>query len=245
MQPQQPPYGPPPEQVPTPPGPPYPPVPPSAPYSPAPNQYPDRPIAERPSYEFIMNSDQSKKTLIASGSMVTRVLVLAVGLIVLIVLFIVFKGLLGGDKPLNIPDMVSVVQDQSEILNLITTTTNSSTNVALLTTNDQDFLATGNLSIKDEQGMLLAYLKTTGNTVGPETLLLKENPKITTELTASIVANDYQQTFTQVTEAELTTYKHDLNVDYTNTKTLQGRTLLKADYDGAQLLIDELNSIHS
>jgi hypothetical protein len=253
MQPQQQPIEPPRQEAPIPGAPPQtlpPPVPEfgsSPPANPAPTAYPAAPPELHPNYDFIMNAEHNNKTASTDGSrsMVNRVLVVLIGLVILVVLFAVIKGLLAGNPAVDITGMTVVVEDQAEIIHLLNNTSQVPTAKALLTVSNQDFIVTGKLSIGSQESQLEAYLKANGHNPSQGEINLKESSRIDKELTASVTASDYDQTFTSIMQAQMANYKQDLGTAYENTKEVKGRALLKSDYAGAVLLLEQINSPES
>jgi hypothetical protein len=240
MQPQQP-YGPPPEQSPVP-EPPVAPAPPPVQAPPKPENYQSIPPVES-NYEFIMGANQLKKpTKLRGSSTISRLVIALVGLIFLVILFAVFKGILSGNKPIDTAALINVAQDQQAIIHLLNNAQAVPSVTSLLTTGNQNFIITGQLSIRNEQAVLLNYLKANGNTVSPNELTLKINSQIDKELTASLTADTYEATFTQVIQNELATYQQDLTTAYQNDKTAEAHSLLKGDYNAAKLLQEQFNS---
>jgi hypothetical protein len=237
MQPQQPPYVPPQQPVPTPPYTQQPPV----------ANYPHigQPVAPTPDYDFIMQQDHKPKTnllgTLRGGSMPSRIALVLGGLLVLVVIAILIKNVLGGGQAIDVPAMVSVSQDQQELLHLFSDTTNITGNQTLSISN-QNFVATGQLAISSEQSQLISYLKENGHKISTTQLGLKISSTVDNQITASVTASTYDSTFIQIMQTELATYKQDLAVAYNNTKGPRGRALLKSDYAGAVLLIKQINS---
>ena len=170
-----------------------------------------------------------------AGSLAIKAAYIAGGLLVLVVIFIIIKGLLGGS---NLTTFVSAVQDQQEMLHLISNTTQQPN----LTVTTQNFAATAQLSLSSVQAADIQYLANNGSKVSVKTLNLKVNLTTDTQLTNAVAAGNYDQTFQSIMNSKLATYINDLKVAYKQAPGPGGRALLNNDYKQANLLITQLNS---
>lgn len=201
---------------------------------------PGQPAAPTPRpYDFIINPEKpaTKQTLLpGANSLLMRVVLVTGGLVVLIIAFSVVKGLISGGS--NLPSLLAVAQDQQELVHLATNATQQPD----LSTTNQDFAATAQLSLTSAQLQLLNYIHVSGHKVDPKVLNLKLSATTDNLLTAAAAATTYNQTFHDVMKTKLTDYTNDLNQGYRQTKGKNGRTLLSNDYNQAQLLLTELDS---
>lgn len=199
------------------------------------------PSAAQPqAYDFIINPEKppTKRTLLPGGnSLLMRVVVVAAGFIILIVAFNVIKALVSG--PSNLPSMVTVAQDQQELIHIATAANQQQSNLSI---SNKNFVATAQISLTSAQSQLLTYLKTNGKKVSPKILNLKISTTTDAQLAASQTAATYDQTLHDIMKTKLTSYKNDLRHSYQLTKGKKGRALLSSDYDQAQLLLVQLDS---
>jgi len=190
-------------------------------------------------YDFIMNPEQPKQhkaSLPGGNSAAMRAVFIAGGLLVLLIVFTVIKGLLGGSS--NLDSFVAVAQDQQELIHLAT---NADQQPDLSTTN-KNFTATAELSLGSAQSQLIKYLSTNGTKVTAKQLALKISSQTDARLTTSAAATTYNQTFKEIVNDKLTTYVTDLQQTYNHTSGNKGKALLSDQYQQAQLLITQLNS---
>lgn len=197
-----------------------------------------------PDYGFITQPPKPPRrglTLPGNGSPLMRIVIVLGGLLVLLILFVVIKGLLSGGG--NTQALTTVAQDQQEMIHIITNGTTAATQQqAVLSSADQNFAATAQLSLTSAQKQLVAYLKTNGKKISLKTLNLKISPAIDQQLTTAASNSTYDTTFKQVMQSKLTNYEAALKAAYKQTKGRKGRQLLSNEYNGAQLLLTQLNS---
>lgn len=188
-------------------------------------------------YEFIMNPGKAPKSSgvlgLASGSMAKRIGILTGGAVVLIVIIIGLASLLGGGKT-STTELVSVVQDQTELIRIAGLGTSDATGQATL-----NVAYSAQLSLTTSQQQLLNYLVVNHKKVGAKELSLKQNAKTTTDLANALATSTFDSTFNDVMKAQLTSYMQDLKTAYAVSPGPKGRQLLSAEYDGAQLLLQQ------
>lgn len=182
-----------------------------------------------------------RRSLLPIGSSpLIRVAVVLGGLLILLVLFLIIKGLFGHS---NIPALVTVAQDQQEIIHLTTNPGQQKNGPpASLSVASQNFAITAKLSITSAQSDLIQYMQNNGKKVKPKTLSLKVSKNLDDQLTGAIANNTYDQLFKQTMQNKLGEYEQALKIAYKETKGPKGRTLLSNDYNSAQLLLQQLNS---
>jgi hypothetical protein len=161
------------------------------------------------------------------------------GLVVLLILFSIVKGLLGGGS--NLTPFISIAQDQQELIHLTTNATQQQSQGQSMTTIDQNFAITSQLSITSAQAAIIKYMATNGKKVNTKTLSLRINTATDTQLTGSAAAGNYDQTFQAIMKDKLVAYSNGLKQAYKQTSGPKGRTLLADDYRQAQLLLVQLN----
>jgi hypothetical protein len=198
-------------------------------------------VSPEQSFDFIMKPEMPvvKRQLPGGSSMAARLALVFGGLLILVIVFAVFKSLLGGSS--NLTSFVAVAQDQQELIHLTTNAT--ANNQSSLSTDDQNFTATAQLSLTSAQTSIATYLQTNGmKAISPKILNLKVSLAIDNQLTAAITADTYDQTYQQIMKNQLAQYQADLNDAYQKITGVHGRALLKSDYHQAQLLTTQLNA---
>ncbi len=203
---------------------------------------PTEPISVAQPYDFIVNpASAPRKDLLSSlpggNSILTRLVLVAGGLAVLLVIFVVFKALLGGGSSLT--SYVGIVQDQQAIIHLTNSVALQTNNVS---TTNRNFAITAQLSLGSSQSKLITYLAANNTKLTPQQKVLKVSASTDKKLTASVAATTYDQTFHEIAQAKLNTYSNDLKLAYQHTKGKNGRALLQSDYNQAQLLNTQLNT---
>ncbi len=165
----------------------------------------------------------------------TRILIVAVGLVVLIAMFTVIKGLLSGDG--NKAAMLIVVQDQQALIHL---STNASTQTAISTTN-KNSATTTKAVLTSQQAQLLGYLKKQKQAVSESKLGLKISSRVDKQLADALASSTYDTTYHDVVKSQLTDYGLAIQAAYKATPGLNARKLLNAEYDSAVLLQKQLD----
>jgi hypothetical protein len=201
---------------------------------------PPQPPANPPGspYDFMtMNPEKpSRKFSLPGGSsLASRALVIGGGLLMLFIIFAILKSLFGSGS--DFTPFISVAQDQQELVHLTTAATQQQG----ISTASQNFAATTQLTIGSAQANLIKYLATNHKKVSSKVLILKVSASTDSQLQAAIAATTYDETFQQVMKNELGTYMKDMQQVYNQTKGKKGRTLLRTDYQQAQLLLTQLN----
>jgi hypothetical protein len=188
-------------------------------------------------YDFIFDPSNQPKSNSRRGPSLPglsprlgRIAFVIVGFLLLIIIFSVIKSSLGGSS--NLPQLVAVAQDQTEILHLANETNQQSG----LTASDQNLVATLNSSVTSSYGQLQAYIVANGHKVNPKEFQLKISGADDKELSSAETAGTYDQAFAQVMSGQLNVYIRDLSTAYNVTKGPKGRALLSSDYKQAQLI---------
>jgi hypothetical protein len=142
------------------------------------------PPPQQPNYDFIVNPGKPSKRLpTAGGSKLSRILIVAGGLILLI---------------------------------------------------------PSKLVITSEQTQLLKYMAQQHQKVSDKQLRLKVSAAVDKQLLGSVASSTYHQTLQEVMKSLLTDYATALQVAYKQSSGVNGRNLLKAEYNSAQLLQRQL-----
>jgi len=191
-----------------------------------------------PDYSFLTEQPQpQKRSLLPGGnSLAVRVGVVAGGLLVLIILFAIVRGLLSGGK--NYDSFVVITQQQQEMIHLTTAASEQDS----LSENVKNFAITAQLGLTTDQSKTISYLKKNGVKVKSKTLAQGVKVSLDTQLQAAATANNYESTFKQVMHDQLESYLTALRQTYANTSGSHGRQLLSQDYDNAALLLNQLNT---
>jgi hypothetical protein len=208
---------------------------PNNPYQPVPPPQPHE-------YDFLVNSQKPPKrsfSLPGNSSKPIRIAIVVGGLLILIIVFSVIKSALSGGG--NTQALITVGQDQQQIIHITTSITQGDQQTSLSTTN-QNFAVTANASLTSAQTQLVAYMKTNGHKVSAKTLGLRVSANTDEQLKTAIANTTYDSTFQSVMQTQLSNYEQALRAAYKQTSGPKGRKLLTDQFNGAQLLLQQLNT---
>jgi hypothetical protein len=197
-------------------------------------------------YDFIVNPQKPENRsralpgLPQSNSPAIRAIYFAVGILILLILFVVIKGIIVG--PPKLDSFVKIVQDQQELIHITSNMgTGNSTTQQSLSTGNLNLASTIDLSVTSNQSSVMSYLSKNSFKVSTKTLNLGISTSTDTELTNAQTAGTYNQVFDQVIIAELNSYTSDLKNAYSGAGN-NGKVLLKKEYAQAELLLTAANS---
>lgn len=198
-------------------------------------------------YAFITNPDVPVKrsssllTLLSGKSLMTRIAVIGGGLVVLLVVISVLRGLVSGS--FNLQPFLVVLQDQQELIHITSDASQPQSGQPALPANYQNFLATTKLTVTSAQEQLLIYLAKNNQKVN--TAELRYNTSIDSQLTTAESNDTYTLTFQQIMNSQLDTYKTNLVQAYDKTSGKKGRAQLRSDYNQLKLLIKQFNQANN
>lgn len=192
-------------------------------------------------YAFITNPAQTPKQsplarLPGGNSALMRGLVLLGGLLVLVIIFAIFKSLLGGGA--NLTPLVGIAQDQQELIHIATNASQQPS----ISAADQNLATTMRLSLASSQSETIAYLVGNHKKVTIKILDLKLSTTTDKQLSAAAAATTYDQTFQEVVQTKLTAYASALQQAYKLDNGKKGRALLTKSFQQTQLLQTQLTA---
>lgn len=199
-------------------------------------QQPYQPPTPNGNYDFILNPAQPpKKRLFGGGSSLASRLLLVFGAIfVLVVILGIIIRLLTSSGGLDKPALLSVAQDQTELIRL--------SNVGVISSVSQtnkNFSITAQLAMASEQQALLTYLGSNGYKPNAKVLVLKQSAKTDEQLEIAKSSSTFDTAYTTVMEQYLLTYQRDLKLAYESAGP-SGKKVLGANYDSSALLLTQL-----
>ncbi len=163
------------------------------------------------------------------------------GLLVLIIILTVAKSLLSGGG--NTQALTTVAQEQQAMIHILTNGAGTENQQqATLSDNTQKFASTASLTLTSAQQQLIQYMAINHKKVNAKALDLKINPITDQQLTTAASNSTYDSTFRQVMQTELVNYKKALQAAYQQTSGPKGRALLTEEFNGANLLLTQLNA---
>ena len=201
--------------------------------------YPQQPnLPPQPSaYDFIVNPAAApKRRLAGAGSPLTKVLIVGAIVVLLLILFVGIKGALSSSSSSG-PVLVKLASQQQE---LVAISHAAAIGQQLANDDDRNLALTTELSITSAQGQLIRYAKLQNQKILPKQLVYPNSKSINAQLAASIAASTYETTFKQILKSQLSDYQLSLKQAFNQTKGPKGRELLNQQYDGATLLLRQL-----
>lgn len=191
-------------------------------------------------YSFITNPPAAPRKsplsmLSSTSSIIGRAGLIGGGLLILFIIILILKGLFGGGG-IDTAPLLSVAQDQQEMLKL---SQDASTREDI-SASSQEFIATTQLAMASSQSQLIKYIIKNHKKVSVKQLYLKASPQTTQQLDAAATNGTYDQTFQQIMQDRLATYEKDLQAAYQQDKGKKGRALLQDTYNQAKLLQSQL-----
>jgi hypothetical protein len=197
-------------------------------------------------YDFIMQPKNPQKISTPMPSIPgvnPKLSKIAIGAVGLLLIILVAHTILGSlNAPKNLPALISVAQDQMELIHLSTNTSAADPDISQ---SNQNFVATSKLAMTSSNANLIKYLTINRLKYNTKTLSLKISLSTDTALTNSEAAGTFNQDFVTTNTRLLNSYMGDINTAYGLTKGQKGRALLINEYKQAKLLIVQLNSTNS
>jgi hypothetical protein len=207
---------------------------PNNPYGPAP------PAPQPHEYEFITNPGQPSRRgfnpLSGGASLPKRIAIISGGLLVLLIIFLIIRGVLSGGG--NTETLINVAQDQQQLVHLAE---NAGEQEGLSVTN-QAFAVTAQATLTSAQTQLVTYLKDNGHKVNEKTLNLKVSTTLDEQLKTAAGNSTYNSTFKETMQTQLKDYQQALRQAYNQTTGPKGRKLLSDQFNGSQLLMQQLEA---
>lgn len=194
-------------------------------------------------YDFITNPQAStpvRSSFLVGKSLPIRLAIIVGGLLALLIIFTIAKGILGGGG-FKLQPFEVVLEDQQEIIHLTSNALQPQNGESSLPESDQNFVATTNAVMTSDQSQLTSYLTTNKETVTQQELNLKVSTSIDSQLTAAQGAGNYTTVFEQTMNSQLNSYAVDIQRAYLETTGKKGRAQLSNDYTQAGLLLKQLN----
>lgn len=202
------------------------------------NQQPQAPpLGQQPApnqYDFIYGSPAPKKSL-ASGSMKGRIIILAIGLVILLVVFLVIMSLLGRAGKAQTQKYTEIAQRQTEIIRLATIGEKKSRS-----SETRSFAITAQLTLSTSQSEMTKVVEKNGVSAKELTkqLSASKNTKSDQALDEAEKNNRFDQTFIELITSELNNYKIQLN-SASSGATKSDSAVLENAFNQANTLVPE------
>lgn len=166
--------------------------------------------------------------------MAMRLLVVVGIVFIVIVLFGFIFRMVGSNPNFDKASMLSIAQDQTELIRLTSLGTESSTSQKL-----KNFSVTARMSLKSDQQQLLTYLSESGYSPDPKQLPLKQDPATDNQLSAAVSSSTFDVTYDGIMERALQNYMTNLSNAYDSSGE-NTQKVLKSNYNHANLLLKQL-----
>jgi hypothetical protein len=195
------------------------------------------PASPDQAYSFIMEPEKQPKQFFLGGlfsgkSMAVRAVIIVGGLIVLLIVFSLLRGLLS-NKP-DLTTYLGVVQQQQELLHL---TSNTSAQAGMSTGN-LNSAATIQAAVATSQSDTIKYMAENGKKIKDKELNVKVSLDTDNKLKDAQSAGNFNQVYRDALETELNNYNVALNAAYSHAPGPKGKALIKDSYN--QLLLLQL-----
>lgn len=178
-----------------------------------------------------MDSGGSKKRSPIGNSKTTRIIIFVAGLAVLVIAALIFVSVLSSKSQQPVEEMISVVQKQSELINLADTGTKKAR-----TTEALNLAYTTKLSLETDQRTLGSYIATQKRGFSASKYTSLKNAQIQAALVKAEQSNSFDETFLKLLNQELTSYKASIKRAYDNATSTKAKTVLSDTYNHATAL---------
>lgn len=190
-------------------------------------------------YGFIMSpkATQPKKSALILGpgdSFIKKLLLILGGAVILLLLIVVAASVfLGGKNDTTM--LVTIAQDQQEIIRISTANGNLLNATAL-----KNFDITAHTSLASDQQKILAQISANGGELDGKVLALKHDPATDTLLSAAKSTNTLDASYAQIMQSQLATYRDDIKAAFESTNSEAIKQELRAAYASSDLLLQQL-----
>lgn len=190
-------------------------------------------------YDFITNPGQPQKQNPFTSSSIALKIGLALGaLLVLLIVFVGIRSMMTSGSS-NTAALTNVLIQQNEVVRLANAPKLQKQSISTAYANSA---VTIQLAVTSDSQELRAYMKNAGITFDPKKLLYPSRKANDDQLAAAASAGTYNTTYGDVLNTQLTEYQQSLKTAYDKTQGKVGRELLSKQFDGATLLLQQLEA---
>ncbi len=186
-------------------------------------------------YDFILNSNQTKKSIDFKNKK-SMLLLFSGGALFMVIIIIVLSNIFAGPTIININSYTKTLQDQAEIVHLTGEVMNNTFGSLSLPVNLDNATVTTNVSLASQQSNIVSYLKSNGYTVSPTIINLGINQSLDKQLTTDYTDQTFNSSYQQALTSLLNQYLSDLSATYKSSTGPKGRIMLKSDYTSIGLV---------
>jgi hypothetical protein len=183
-------------------------------------------------YEFIVNPGAAPKKGLG-GSLSSKLIFVALGGGALVIILFVVALLGGSNKGLE-PSLLTVAQQQTEIVRVAALQTDN-----LTSSTTKGFVLNTKLSMQTAQSDYLAFLSKNGSGINSKQLGGAQNPQTDATLTSAQANGSLDSTLTSILQDDLTQYQQTIKTAYGRTHTTLTHQELQKLYDQAGLLLQQ------
>jgi len=191
-------------------------------------------------YGFIMNPEKPPKKAplnIGGGNpMITRIIIVAAGLMLLIILFVIGFSLLNNAGKAQNQKLLEVVQTQTEILRVAEATNDKTSDSHLV-----DVISNTQLSVRSSLNETLAALSARGSKPKEKELAMGQNAKNDELLTTAEANSNFDETYHAILKQQLENYQQQLE-GAAGGATNEEKAILASAYEQSSLLLKQLKS---
>lgn len=184
-------------------------------------------------YQFIVDSNHQKPRPGSNlgASKQGRLFIVLGGVLVLLIIGIIFAVFISNASKAGQTEILRATQKQAELVRV------SEIGLKLAKGSSAKNLATSvNVSLRSDQTVLLATLKSSGIKVSNKQLVLGKNPKTDALLTSAEQSNKFDEVFVETIQMQLVDYQRTLQSAYQKTDSKKARAELQAQFQSAGLL---------
>lgn len=188
-------------------------------------------------YEFILSAQPPKPSKFGSGSLAKRILLVCVGLGLLAVIAMVAMNLLGS-KGVSREQLVTIAQQQQEIVRIAQTANSQATGQAT-----KDIATTIDLSVNTDQQKLLEYGSKINIKIDKKQLNLKKDTKTDAFLDNAQASSTYDAAWRQTMQTMIASYKSNLTTLFDSTESKSLKDILNKSFNNATLIEEQLKTM--
>ncbi|MGB4759453.1 MAG: hypothetical protein WBP26_05355 [Candidatus Saccharimonadales bacterium] len=191
-------------------------------------------------YGFIMSpkpvTPKKSPLILGPGDSFLKKIALIVGAAMVgLILIIIGANLFLGGKDDTTAMLLSIAQDQQEMIRV-----SSSTGNLVNATELKNFDVTAQATLASDQQKIIAHISANGGKIGDKTLGLKHDPATDTLLATAKSTNTLDASYAQIMEIQLTTYRDDIKVTFESTSDENLKQVLRSAYASSDLLLQQL-----
>lgn len=182
-------------------------------------------------YDFLQNTPKPKKRILPGGnSKKERIIIFGGGLALLLILFIIVSSVIGSLNKPKTELLLTVVQDQQEIIRVAEMGVKKSKGSASL-----NYSANLLETVKTDQTATIKLLS--GVKLNNKLLGARLNSKTDDKLNSAEQTNKFDEVFLETMHSILTTYQKDLKTAHSQIESKKTRVVLEKAFNNTQFFL--------